>query len=636
MTTPDFSEKSIEDKYQNRDTSSDLKIDDIEALKKKAAEQAAKIQEQKKQIAEKIQKLMSDTVKKATPFKKETVGKFKEQVVGMLVMPPKADKQLETKTGKLDENLDVLVILELRDIQELKKKLEKKQALEKKIKDIAKKKLKDHAVNVVLLEEIWDMCLKGKYDILNVLTMGQPLYDSGWVGALRMTELHKMRVLRKFEKYVVCYVLGGSMVRGEANEKSDVDTYIVIDDTDVTRMTSAELRQRLMGIIWGYAQEAAMAAGVKNVLNVQVYVLSDMWDSIKNAHPVIVTFLREGIPMYDRGMFAPWKQLLLKGKIKPTPEAITNYMKSGEQMVQKTEARLKEIAVEDFFWATCTPTQGALMLLGYPAPTPNHLASDMRKWLVKDKLIEDKYVKIWERVLKMRKDIEHGTVKKVSGKVVAELLEETKLYLKRIDKLFKEIEKTKIKEEIEDLYSKTVEDCLAAISMIGETATKKNAFNKFKEFLVDRQLASERYYNLIRKIEKVSQSRDTSRENIASLSFEQDKLSRDLFNIIQAEHGQKIEKFKISAQYKNGKKTAAVWLFTKDAYVILDIKDPETNILHYKISSNGAFTDEKSAKLAAIEKKLQTFAGTTTTMTKHTIESLKDILGDDVKLVIGA
>jgi predicted nucleotidyltransferase len=623
-------------KYQNRDMSSEVKIDDIEILKKKAAEQAAKIQEQRKQEAEKIKKQMVDTSKKGAAFKKEVVNKFKKTLVGILVMPPKQNPSLEAKTGEVDENLDILTIIELRDINDLAKKLQRKEEIEKKIKAIGEKKLSGHVVNVVLLEEIWDMCLKGKYDILNILTMGEPLYDGGWIGALRMTEIHKMKTLQKFEKYVISYAIAGSMVRGESTETSDVDTFVVIDDTDVTRMTGAELRSRLMGMIVGYAQEAAMAAGVKNVLNVQVYVLSDMWDSIKNATPTIVTLLREGIPLYDKGMFAPWKQLLIKGKIKPTPEAITQYKKSGEQWVKRTEAKLREIAIEDFFWATITPTQGAMMLLGYHASTPNHMAADMRKWLVKENLIEEKYVKIWERILKVRKDFEHGTIKTVDGATVAKLLEDTKTYLKRIDKLFETVGKQKIKEEIDDLYDKTVEDCLAAIALIGSSASKKDVFKVFQEKLIDKQFASERHALLIEKIKNLKKDYDSTREVVASLNFEQDKLARDLFNIIRAEHGQKIDKFKVSAQYNGTKNTAAVWLFTEDAYIIMDVSKPETDILHYKIAENGALTGKKKTKLDAIEKKLKTFSGTSTTMTKHTIDSLKDILGDDVKIVIGA
>ncbi len=623
-------------KYTNKDNSTDIKIDDLEILKKKVAERAAKMEAQKREDVEKLGKQMADTGKKAAALKTEIVKKYKKNLVGILVMPPKPKRNLESKTDDVNEKLDVLCILELRDIAELSQKIKKKQDIEDKIRAIAKTKLPGHEVNVVLLAEIWDMCLKGKYEILNILTMGNVIYDGGWIGALRATEIHKMRVLQKFEKYVVSYVLAGSMVRGETHALSDIDTYIVIDDTDVTRMTAAELRSRLMSMVWGYAHEASEAAGVENKLNVQVYVLSEMWDGLKSATPTLVTLLREGIPLYDRGMFAPWKMLLNKGRINPTPEAITQFMKAGEQMVKRTETKLREIAIEDFFWATATPTQGALMLLGFPPPTPKKMGEAIRKHLVKEKLIEEKYAKIWDNIMQVRKDFEHGIKKLADPKEVAQLFADTKDYLKRLDKMFIEIEKRKICEETAALYEKTIEDCHAALALVGKPTTKKHIIQKFKAELVDKKLASSRYYQLVKRIEAMSKTCDTTRADISSVAFEQDRLSRDLFNIIRAEHGQKIEKFKISAVYNEGKKTAGIWLFTDMAYLIKDVNNPDTTIVRYNIAENGALTESKNSNLTAIEDKLKTFTGTPTTMTKNTIASFKEILSPDVKIVIGA
>jgi len=71
---------------------------------------------------------------------------------------------------------------------------------------------------------------------------------------------------------------------------SDVDVFIVINDTDVKRMPRLELKERLRGIIYQYVAEAASLAGVKNKLEPQIYLLTDFWESVKDAHPVIFTF----------------------------------------------------------------------------------------------------------------------------------------------------------------------------------------------------------------------------------------------------------------------------------------------------------------------------------------------------------
>ena len=68
---------------------------------------------------------------------------------------------------------------------------------------------------------------------------------------------------KKFERYVVSYVIAGSIVRGEASKTSDVDVFIIINDTDVKRMPRLELKERLRGIIYQYISEAYAIAGVK-------------------------------------------------------------------------------------------------------------------------------------------------------------------------------------------------------------------------------------------------------------------------------------------------------------------------------------------------------------------------------------
>jgi predicted nucleotidyltransferase/uncharacterized protein (UPF0332 family) len=564
--------------------------------------------------------------------------KYKKHIIGILILPPKTP---ESPT-------DLLVVMDFKEAKDLEDKYRKKKELEEKLWAIGDKtigkiarppfdeKTKDTRINCILIPEVWDMCLKGKYEILKLITMGAPVYDAGWVGAMRAVELHKMRVLDKFEKYVVSYVLGGSMIRGDTVKGSDVDAFIVIDDTDVTRMTSSELKAKLQSITWGMASEAAMAAGVKNKMNIQVYVLTGMWDSIKNAHPVIFTFLRDGIPLYDRGMFAPWKLLLKKGKITPTPEAVESYMKSGKQMLERTRHKLREIAIDDFFWATSLPSQGALMLLGFPPPTHKEVVGQMREHLVKPGFLEEKWVKVLEKNITMRKKIEHGDIKEVDPDFVGEQLKASEKYLERLGKLFEQLEKDKVVEEAADLYEKAMEDAQAALKMVGIKVTKKNALKMLKQELVDKQLAPSRYHDVLTRIIDIKEKPKTSRAELASLAFEQAKLAQDVFSLIRAEKGQKVEKCKINIKYDKSKKTAGVWLFTDTAFVILDTSKADTSIYKFKVDSKGALVDKQRSNLTAIEKKLKTFAGTSTKVTDAMLRSLKDLLGKDIELVVGA
>ena len=160
-------------------------------------------------------------------------------------------------------------------------------------------------------------------------------------------------VIKKFEKYVLSYVAAGSLFRGEKSR--DIDVFIVVDDTDVKRMDRFELKDKLRAIILGMGMDAEEITGVKKLFHVQVYILTDFWDSIKDANPVIFTFLRDGVPLYDRGLFMPWKLLLKMGRIKPSMEAIDVQMDIGEKLLERAKKRLLGIAAEDIYYTTLNP-----------------------------------------------------------------------------------------------------------------------------------------------------------------------------------------------------------------------------------------------------------------------------------------
>ena len=97
--------------------------------------------------------------------------------------------------------------------------------------------------------------------------------------------------------------------------------------------------------------------------------------------------------------------------------------------------------MEDCFYAILTPTQAALMLYGMPPPTPKETPEVMEEIFVKkEKLIEPEYVKILKDNVQLRKDIEHGTKKELSGTELDKFVNNAEKYLKRIKKLFQAIE----------------------------------------------------------------------------------------------------------------------------------------------------------------------------------------------------
>lgn len=293
--------------------------------------------------------------------------------------------------------------------------------------------------------DVWNYGLDSKYEFIDAIGASFPLHDKGFLGALRVASIHKNLTLNWLNvgrvKYVATYGIFGSLTRGTADETSDVDVTVIIDDTDVKRMSRVELLEKLRGrITYDFIKEATALAGVKNILNVQVWLLTDFWQRVKDAEPVAFTFIRDGVPMYDRGTFIPWKRLLQMGKIKPSPEAIDLYMKEGERTGELIKRRMMDAMVDAYF-GVVTPTQAMMMMAGHAPPVPKVIVEEVKKVLVeKEKLMTAKDLKTLEKVVKYYKDYEHGKLKEISGKEIDDLVKEGAEYNKKMRDLRAKLE----------------------------------------------------------------------------------------------------------------------------------------------------------------------------------------------------
>lgn len=403
----------------------------------------------------------SDKVKKEMERTKKELEKLKNFIVkkypftqSISILPPQAIKIFideEEVPKQTEKYIQLYVIVPEEKLKEIPKM---KQDIVKQIELIKPQKI---WLQVKTPVDIWETCLDSKFELAGAVALSFPLYDKGFLGSLKLTEIHKSLVLQKFEKYVVSYVVAGSFLRGTATKTSDIDVFVIINDTDVKRMPRLELKERLRSIIYQYVSEAMALSGVKNTLHIQTYLLTDFWESVKDAHPVIFTFIRDGIPIYDRGTFMPWKALLKMGKLKPSPEAIDMFMRTAEKTKEMIERRLID-AMIDIYYGVLTPSQALIMLNGSPPPTHKETPKLMKEIFVdKEKMLEKKYINVLEKVVKLFADYEHEKLKKISGKEIDLLVKQSEDYLKRLKELREQIEKRAQEKTIEQIYKDVFE-----------------------------------------------------------------------------------------------------------------------------------------------------------------------------------
>ena len=603
-----------------------------------------------KDVQDKLQVIKS----KLEKFQKRVLEKFDKYIIGIALMPPPKPEELQ-QLQQMQQNapeplpqpaepkpedkdkIHVLVLVDDSDSKTMSK-LELKDKLTAIVTSIGKEIDPNITPQTLILSELWQNCFDAKYELLQLIALSAPIHDTGMLQAIKIAEVHKTMVLKKFEKYIVSYVLAGSLVQGKATPTSDIDVWIVIDDTDVKKMTRAELKDKLRAIIIGMGIEAGELTAVRNKINIQVYILTDFWDSLREANPVIFTLLRDGVPFFDRGIFMPWKQLLKMGKIKPSAEAIDIFMGSGEQVIRRVQLKLNEIGMEDVYYALLTPSQAALMLYGVAPPSPKETGTLMRDIFVrKEKLLEEKFVKILEKVVEIRKAIEHGDKKELTGKEIDELMDDGDKYLKRIKRLFTQIEKIRDQKEVLGTYD--------TIATVVRDALKAEGIPKVKDSelleAVEDKLVAEgkmpaQIFRTLQELIKAKKDYDDnklSKVETEKLHLEAGVLIRFLVEHIQRKRSRDVERLKIRVKYAD--KFGEILILDKVAFIVKDIDNPDRELMKAAVNADGTLGVMEQSSFEEMENAITHIESQHRTSIKESFfENLKNIFGNDVEILM--
>ncbi len=559
------------------------------------------------QIPEEVKKEIEKTREKLQQVKKQLLKKF-PFIDAVSILPPWAAQTVEEDeqvVKEKDEQLIHLLIIVPDD------KFKEINAVRAEAINLVKEFKPRIWVSVKDKLAVWEASFDGKYALVDGYALSFPLHDQeGFLASLRLATVHKRMCLAKFERYVVSYVIAGSLVRGTAKKTSDVDVYIVVDDTDVKRMSRYELRDKLRAIIWNYAFEAGEETGIKNKLNVQIYILTDFWEAVKDAHPVIFTLIRDGVPLFDKGAFMPWKLLLKMGKIKPSPEAIDLFMSMGEKVSENVKRKLTDIVLEDIWWGIITPSQAVLMLYGLAPPTHKETARIMREVLVKkEKLLEEKYVKILEKIVAIYTKYEHDFSYRITGKEIDDLLVEVNDYTTRLKRLMGQIEEKIADKEIKEQYDQLVDLICYNIGKCSKT----QVLDKFKTELIDKKKIATRNLALLQEIQGVVKkqlAKKANKHDIAQMRKATHELTTALLEYSQGKELMEIQKNKVNIVYiinqdgKNVKKQGQLFIFDNVSFVIPDIRLDEIKKIEGKKISDSNKEELKNYLNKKTERKI--------------------------------
>jgi len=242
-----------------------------------------------------------------------------------------------------------------------------------------------------------------------------------------------VKAYKKFDKLAKSIILFGSSNKGTQTSSSDIDIIIVVDDATISwdQQMIAWYREELDKLL--------RTNPYKKDLHINTVKLTTWWEDLMRGDPVIINIIRYGEAMVDMaGFFEPLKFLLVKGKIRPTPEAIYASLQRAPQHIAKSKAA--EInSIEALYWSMVDSAHAALIAANVAPPSPEHVPGDLKETFVNKGTLDKKYVLWFRDLLIIYKKISHNELHDLKGVEIDKWQDRAEEFLGTMTKLIDDI-----------------------------------------------------------------------------------------------------------------------------------------------------------------------------------------------------
>ncbi|MCJ7478942.1 MAG: nucleotidyltransferase domain-containing protein [Candidatus Nanohaloarchaeota archaeon QJJ-7] len=256
------------------------------------------------------------------------------------------------------------------------------------------------------------------------------------------------KLVEKLEDKVKCVAVYGSVSRGEHTHESDIDTFVVLDDTKLGQDVPKEAKDKIRKKVTDLAKE------VDDKITIQyLSFLTEFWDSIRKGEPLMVSVLRNGETVYDVGIFAPAKRMLERGKIQSSREAVQKRLKLAASGYKKAEKEVKSSIPFKLEQAMANAGQAPVMLLGEMPPEKQDVGDALEKLFIEEDRLEEKYAEHARDIAEFA-DKGEKHPEEVSAEELEEMMEKTDEFIRRMHELVGEMGgQKKVQQVIKDYKS---------------------------------------------------------------------------------------------------------------------------------------------------------------------------------------
>lgn len=423
------------------------------------------------------------------------------------------------------------------------------------------------------IEKKSDSAEKGKEHEEKKLTAEDRQRKKEQEARFKIAQDFSRRLIEKFKKTVKCVVVYGSTATGNHKKTSDIDTFVVMDDTKIEQEIPQEVKDRIWNEILRVAKDTNEAHKIPEGqgITIQAFMfLTEFWENMRTAEAVLIAILRTGIPVFDVGVFMPAKRMLGRGKIPTTKEAVDKKIAAAPEFVDYARARVKS-AAHYLEQGMAAAGQGALMFIGRVPPNKEEVPKALRESFVTDGLLEEKYVKDAEEIRKFAKELEHKKDEecKACGAEVDKYLNLTDEFVKRMEKLVKDLEMKKKSNVLMNTYKTFLKANVGALKYKGVTPPEslkdlpKVMYQHFPEF---KESHAELFEHLTRALTMVKEGKENEiperdiydlREKTKMFVLNLGKKLKDMKDrgeiVVPEEKGKKAEETVMTEEMINGK-----------------------------------------------------------------------------------
>jgi len=340
-------------------------------------------------------------------------------------------------------------------------------------------------------------------------------------------------------RYIKSIVLVGSAARNELSEHSDIDILVIIDDTNYMKEEEIKINMDKIEDILNN-----VARNVSRRLSIHVYSLTEFTEYASSGHPIVYTFIKDGIPLYDIGFFMPWKILLKSGKIPRTKEAAEKYLEEVPRKLHEAKASKVLIVAENCYKAMTNSAQAVLMLLNQEPSPPSKLPIKVKETLADVGLLKLEYVKWLEDIIEFRKKVEHGEVTEVPGTLVDEWINKADEFVSKMLNLLAALELVNRRNALEMTYEVMLKAFARVLKfslnlpeeMSVEELEKRlgmSVKDAFKKEFIDTQRVDPNYLEVIERVENLKKEA-IDNKNIFILTDEVYQLREKIRSLIYA------------------------------------------------------------------------------------------------------